>query len=170
MFEDHMIPRLPLVIKPDFDSICWTHFHVPYGTVGILQELPDLLRQKLSGFIGTLLLCGIDRFELCTNGQALIQIGTEPARVQPFHPHLSRSLREGLDLLAWWLVYSHVRHIAMIRHLADATNEQTTWSCLDCGKQVKVHREHCTNPSCDSWNKLYLCTGNPILRPVQHVA
>lgn len=166
--EEPLFP-CSLIIKPDKDSICWTHFHVPLGQVGILQELPAPLRRKVSSFVGTLIVCGIKRLELTVDGSVFIQTNNQPARQKPFDPTLPRTIRENLGLLAWWLTFTYVRQISRNRKQTGNLKENILWICPDCKKHVKSERDFCTNPNCPSWNRLHLCTGDPILQPVRCV-
>lgn len=166
--EPDLLPHL--TIKPDFDAICWTHFYVPVGTVGILQELPAPLRRKISGFIGVLIACGIEQLEIDPSGQLKTKFGNPPTHSRPFTRTLPRSLRNGLHLLAWWLDYLQRRRIAQARQYSGAAEPYTNWSCPDCHWRVNSKRAFCPNPQCTSWDKLHQCTGDPILQPVSRRA
>ncbi len=158
-----------LVIKPDFDNICWTHFHTSMGAVRVLQELPKPLRKMVSGFVGVLVDCGIAQAELRRAGLS-IRNGQTVTRLTPFRETLSVSIRDRLELVAWWLTYSHRREIGLARKVAGMEKAYAVWHCPDCGKAVKPDRQYCANPRCPSWDKLYLCTQADELRPKTNTA
>lgn len=158
-----------LTIKPDADNICWTHFASAIGAVRVLQELPKPLRRMVSGFVGVLIDCGITVAELRMDGLR-IQNGSAVTRLQPFRTRLTHETREGLSLVAWWLDYTHRREVILSRHRAGAGSEYATWRCPDCAMPVKAERAYCANSLCPSWDKLFRCTGDPLLHVVPRVA
>lgn len=170
MLEDESTQPIRLVVQPDFDDICWTHFRVPCGMVGVLQELPKPLRRMISGFVGTLRACQIERLDLCIPGTIETRLRNAHRRPRPFEYTLSASLREGLILLSWWLVFNHHKQIGQTQERLKTNGSSSAWHCPDCGQRIQSKREFCENASCSSWNKLHLCTGEPILRLVSRTA
>lgn len=155
-----------LVVLPDFDDPRWTHFRAPCGEVGVLQELPRPLRIGVSGFVGALIACGIERVDLYIPGQMLVRSGRTSRRERPFTQTLTLPVQRSLDLLAWWLLYNHRQGVAGARQRCGMDSAYNTWHCPDCGESVEAGRDYCTNSSCPSWNKLNLCTGETVLHLV----
>lgn len=170
MSEGESTKPVRLVVLPDFDDICWTHFRTPCGIVGVLQELPRPLRAMVSGFVGTLIACGIERVDLCMPGQNIVRGRRTPRRERPFVEDIPMSVRKSFGLLTWWLIYNHRREIAQVRFNCGMDSAHTVWRCLDCNIPVNTERAFCTNVSCPSWDKLHLCTGEPILHLMPHAA
>ena len=161
---------LGLVIEPDFDDICWTHFTVPQGTVAILEELPQPLRRMISGFVGTLIARKITRLNFDPNKADAVAIETDVVDIGLFNKKNPTSVREALILTAWWIEFDRRRQLARVRKHAGAKPFYTIWECPDCEESIKPERDNCSNHRCPSWDKLFLATGDARLRRISRTA
>jgi len=159
-----------LTIQPNFDDISWTHFVSQMGTIAILEDLPKSLRKRISGFIGTLIVCGIERLDFSPMAQLEVRVTTGVIDLKLFNEKNPTSVRDSLLLIGWWIELDRRRKIAHARKHASIAGPHADWFCLDCNESVKPDRERCKNHKCPSWDKLLLCTGDPSLRVVSRTA
>lgn len=163
--------KLRLTIKPSVDEIGWTHLHGPNGTTVTLFDLPARLRAMISGFIFILRDGGVTLFEFDARGTVVAHTSDGAQSLQTLLGTRSRSgVRRGLMLTAWWIEFNRLRAVGLARLRLGIEDENAMWVCLDCRALVVPTRDFCATTGCPSWDKLYQCTGEPILRAVSCTA
>lgn len=140
--------RYQLRIVMDEDGILdYVHFHGVMEYTLTFHELPKPLRQKLRPIVKYFMRLKVERASLTQREDRPLRTDSENHDLTDAPAHTI----ETLFLLAWYLDWAWRRQMARSR--------EATWHCLECACEVTHDREHCTNASCQSWNRLYKATG-----------
>jgi len=157
-----MTNPIRLDLFPDLEAPEWTRLREIVGTIITVQDLPETLRRRLIPFVRTLAEAGVEHLNYRGEDAPEVWIDRQRMNIARYArnpPHILQVI----ETTAWWMQYRRLRN--MCKPKVFTRNGHTTWTCMDCGEVVPHDKELCGNPQCESWDKLFFCTGDERLRP-----
>lgn len=150
-----------LQINLDGYGLWWTRLADERRRVVTLQELPPPLRKRVSRLFHKWVTNEFKEIVYNTRNEKPFLVNQKRRTAKELH--MRKNQIESLELIAWWIDYIRRREVALRRIMGHYS--KASWICPDCDIKVEAKRVACTDHNCDSWNKIYKCTKDPVFHP-----